>query len=82
MNVTQVTDGSTPVASSLSHRVALVLVALMAVTAGGLLVHAAVAGARFELILAALALGTAAALVGILALTPGGRLSIVRDDDT
>lgn len=81
MNVTQVTDGGGPVASSLSHRVAVVLVLGMALAAAGLLVHAAVAGARFELVVAALALAAAAALIGILVLTPGGRLSIVDDAD-
>ena len=81
MNVTQVTDGGAPVASSRSHRVALVAVAVMALGGAGLLVHAAVAGARFELVVAALALGAGAALVGVLVLTPGGRLSVVRDDD-
>jgi len=81
MNATQVTDGDAPVASPSSHRVALVMVAAMTVAAAGLLVHAAVAGARFEMIVAALGLGTGAALVGILVLTPGGRLAIVRDED-
>ena len=81
MNVTQVTDGSAPVASSASHRLALAMVAVMAVAGVGLLVHAALVGARFELIVTALGLAAGAALVGILVLTPGGRLSIVRDDD-
>ena len=81
MNVTQVTDGNAPVASPPSHRLALVAVAVMALGGAGLLVHAAVAGARFELIVAALALGAAAALVGVLVLTPGGRLAVVSDDD-
>lgn len=80
MNVTQVTDGNVPVTSSPSHRLALAAVAVMALGGAGLLVHAAVAGARFELIVAALALGAGAALVGVLVLTPGGRLSVVHDD--
>ena len=81
MNVTRVTDGGAPVAASLSHRVALVLVAAMALAAAGLLIHAVIAGARFELVVAALALGAAAALIGVLVLTPGGRLSIVDEAD-
>jgi len=81
MNVTQVTDGGTPAASPVAHRVALVVVAAMALAGGGLLVHAAVVGARFEIIVAALALGAAAGLIGVLVLTPGGRLSVVRDED-
>jgi len=81
MNVTQVTDESAPVAPPSSHRVALAIVGAMTVAAAGLLVHAALAGARFEMVVAALGLGAGAALVGILVLTPGGRLSIVRADD-
>ena len=81
MNGTQVTDGNAPFAAPPPHRLALVAVAVMALGGAGLLVHAAVAGARFELIVAALALGAGAALVGVLVLTPGGRLSVVRDDD-
>ena len=60
---------------------AAIAVTAMAVAGAGLLVHAAVYGARFEMIVAAFGLAAGAALVGILVLTPGGRLSIVRDDD-
>lgn len=77
MNVTQVTDGSAPA----TRRVAAIAVTAMAVAGAGLLVHAAVYGARFEMIVAALGLAAGAALVGVLVLTPGGRLSIVGDDE-
>lgn len=80
MNVTQVTDGA-PALAPATRRVAIVVVTAMAVAGAGLLVHAAVYGARFEMIGAALGLAAGAALVGVLVLTPGGRLSIVRDDD-
>jgi hypothetical protein len=81
MNVTQVTDRGGPPTSSATRRFAVVAVTMMAAAGAGLLVHAAVAGARFEMIVAALGLGAGAALVGVLVLTPGGRLSIVPDDD-
>lgn len=80
MNVTQVTDGSAPALAPATRRVALIAVTAMAVAGFGLLVHAALYGARFEMIVAALALAAGAALVGVLVLTPGGRLSIVGDD--
>jgi len=79
MNVTQV-NGGAPVRPSTARRVALVAATSMAVAGGGLLVHAALAGARFETVVAALGFAAGAALVGLLALSPGG-LSVIRDDD-
>ena len=59
--------------------VALVATCVMAVAGAGLLLHAVVSGARFELVVLALALAAGAALIGLLALTPG--LSVTRDDN-
>ena len=80
MNVTQVTDGGAPALAT--RRVAIIAVTAMAVAGVGLLVHAALYGARFEMIVAALCLAAGAALVGVLVLTPGGRLAVVRDDES
>jgi hypothetical protein len=81
MNVTQVTDGSAPALAPATRRIAVIAVTALAAAGAGLLVHATVYGARFELIGAVFGLAAGAALVGVLVLTPGGRLSIVRDDD-
>ena len=78
MNATQVPPGRSSTAAGSTRRVALVATCVMAVTGAGLLLHALVSGARFELVVLALALGAGAALIGLLVLTPG--LSVTRDD--
>ena len=79
MNATDVSTerGSTNPRST--RRLALVAAWVMAVTGAGLLLHALLSGARFELVVLALGLAAGAAVIGLLALTPG--LSVTSDDD-
>ena len=78
MNATHARPGCSSTAAGSARRVALVATCFMAVAGAGLLLHAVVSGARFELVVLALALAAGAALIGLLALTPG--LSVTRDD--
>jgi hypothetical protein len=79
MNATQVARGRGPSSSDAARRGAVVVACGMAVTGLGLLLHAALAGARFELVVLALGFAAGAALIGLLVLTPG--LSVTRQDD-
>lgn len=78
MNATQVAHGLGPSSPGAARRGALVTACAMAVTGVGLLLHAALAGARFERVVLALALAAGAALIGLLVLTPS--LSVTRHD--
>ncbi|HEY5886829.1 MAG TPA: hypothetical protein VIT24_03825 [Acidimicrobiales bacterium] len=79
MNATQVTPGRGSPAAGSTRRIAFVTTCVLAVGGAGLLLHAVVSGARFELVVLALALVAGAALIGLLALTPG--LSVTGDDN-
>ncbi len=77
MNVTRMETSRAGTPSS--RRAGLLLALGLAVAGTGLLVHAAFAEARLELVLVALGLAAAAALVGLLVVTPSGL--VVRRDD-
>ena len=79
MNATHVTRRPSRTAAGSTRRFALVAIGVMAVAGAGLLLHALVSGARFELVVLALALAAGAALIGVLVLPPPG-LSVTRDD--
>lgn len=78
MNAAHVTPAPSSTAAGSTRRFAFVAICVMAVAGAGLLLHAVVSGARFELVVLALALAAGAALIGLLVLTPG--LSVTRDD--
>jgi hypothetical protein len=77
MNITQV-DGRGR--DSVLRRPALLASAGLAFVGLALLAHALLNGARLELLLAALGFGAGAALVGLLAVSPGSHLVIHQDD--
>ena len=78
MSVAQI-DGRDP-DTSRARRAARYVAFALAMAGLGLVVHAMVNGARLELLLVSLGLAAGAALIGLLAYTPGGSV-VVRNRD-
>jgi hypothetical protein len=78
MNVAHV-DGRDPDPSR-ARRAALYVALALAMAGLGVLIHALINGPRLELLLVSLGLATGAALIGLLAQTPGANV-VVRNRD-